>query len=190
MASEHELELEQKVAELTEQLEQARNSQAGSDRTVTELKQKIADLETASSADDKETELAAREKLLEMRKEELELAAGAVKDGLDPGLAFKIIGLDGSDAADRLKALAEHTESTKQAETERLLKAGGRHPHETVRLQTEPLTLAEINKLSDAEINALSGETVNAALDKAIAEAKGKRTLRQEIAADLVGGRG
>ena len=183
----------ERIAELTEQLETARNSQAGSDRAVKKLQNEIEDLreqlESKAETDKaKQTEaemkatIAERESVVAIREKALNLA---LDRGVDIKTAFAALGLGDGDVEDQFEAL----DAIRQAERDDVLKSGGRHPYQNVKMRQTPLTIAEINRLPDHELKALPPEVTNAALDAAMDDEKKRRkSLRGQLSRSYSGG--
>ena len=182
-------EMQGQIDELTRQLQQARDSQGGSDREVSRLKAELA--ATTANADTKDTAatleatLTVRKDLLDRRERALGLA---IEKGIDPQQAFKLLGLDGDqDDETILDNLVAHDEEiVKKAKTEFRIANGRERPHRSVRLQMEPPTLADLAKLAPDQLARVSGAT----LDQAIAaDRKANTTTRRQAAErDLLGG--
>ena len=124
--------------------------------------------------DDAATALAEKAALLERRERVLNLAA---EKGIDPKIAFSLLGLDDSDDAERLDSL----ESIRQAERDRILKANGRTFTDVKLRNVGEITLEDINRMSDAEQAQLSPEITNRALDNYVENNKKTGTLRAAL---------
>lgn len=171
-------ELQEQIDELTEQLTTARGSQAGSDRTVTELQARIKELENGAGQDDKPTneELDERAALLDRRASAM---ATAKELDIDLDTAYTVLGVDGASDEERLAALATYGENKEKATTEKLLKQNGRNPYAGGGLNMTPPTLEQISNMSDAEQRNLPAELIASAMDK---HAKtGQRTYRDTL---------
>lgn len=128
-----------------------------------------------------------REKLLERKEKALSLA---VERGIDPKKAFALLGIDNdSDDEDRLNAIAAYGASTEQKTKDAILAEHVRNPRKgDPRLSLDPMSLEEINKLSDAEILAMPGDVMDAAFKRYDVENSPQRkTLRRSIAERIRG---
>ena len=124
--------------------------------------------------DDAATALAEKAALLERRERVLNLA---VEKGIDPKIAFSLLGLDDSDDAERLDSL----ESIRQAERDRILKANGRTFNDVKLRSAGELTLEEISRMPDHVQENLAPEITNKALDEYTERKKGSGTLRAAL---------
>ena len=128
-----------------------------------------------------------REKLLERKEKVLSLA---VERGIDPRSAFTLLGIDNdSDDADRLDAIAEYAEKATQDTKDQILKDHARNPRKgDPRLSLDPMSLEEINELSDAEILAMPESIMSQAFKRYDVENSPQRkTLRRSIAERIRG---
>jgi hypothetical protein len=167
-------ELQSTIDELETQLTTARGSQAGSDRTVTELQARIAELEGAADQDPDKPDPALE--LIERKTAALTLA---IDKGLDPADVFAMLGIDDADDAQRIEAMANFAGDTETATTKRILKQNGRNPFAGGGLKMTAPTLEEISNMSDVEQRNLDSDVIAAAIEKN-AQA-GQRTLRDSI---------
>jgi hypothetical protein len=141
----------------------------------------------ATAEPDPATVLEAKEKLLERKETVLSLA---VARGLDPKAAFALLGIDSdSTDEDRLDAIAEYAEKATQDTKDQILKDHARNPRKgDPRLSLDPMSLEEINELSDAEILAMPESIMSQAFKRYDVENSPQRkTLRRSIAERIRG---
>ena len=188
--------LELENGRLRREIDVAKTSQGGSDKTVTRLMARIKELETGDIGADPGEEaekpkpdtpeppssVAEREALLARKERVLALA---LDKGIAPEKAFSLLGLNGGGDSEALDALGEYTSDIKAETRTEVLKANGRTP-ERPRLQMRHSTLEEISRLPDEQIMSLPGDTIN----RAIAEhTGGKQTARKGILSSIFGGK-
>ena len=183
-----ELEMFERIEEQNRQLAQARNSQAGSDRVVMQLKKQLealteaAEKDPAPAAPDPQAELKAREEQLSRKERILELAT---ERGIKPDVAYLFAGLTDATDEEKLDALASReADAIANARTEWLAK-NGRTPYQSVKLGGR-LTADQLDALDPRTLGGFSTEVLQSALNEA--EPSGKRpTLRERISRDLRG---
>lgn len=199
------------LEDLKAENEKLRRVVAGSDRTVDKHVKKIRALEAeldkepdpadqdpdsdakpdAADTDepDAAAELAKREARLVKRERIFDKATQhGIVDAEELQKVFDILGVgDDESDDDGFDSLSEYTAGVRQTVTDEILKNNAAHPHESVTLEMEPVTLEAIAAMPDHVQRGLSPETTQAALQAQIA--KEKKTWRQGLSERLFGGR-
>lgn len=184
----NEQEMQAKIDGLTTELEDSKRARSGIDSKIQTLiaenSQLVAQLETASGEKVTATDALEAAAALQARRENVFNLA--ISNGTDPKATFALFGLSDADDEARFEALA----GIKQDAKNEVLKANGRTPHETLKLDAR-YSLDTLERMSKSQLESLPPDVIEEAgveMDKRENEARGRGTVRQRISKSLFGG--